>query len=79
MNVCWNHGGIGKCKDLNNKGQIVKARWRSQNISKMTSLVGSSRYAVVSTYQKWSKEGQLETADTVIGAQCAWMCVESKV
>ena len=29
---------------------------------KMAGLVGCPRYAVVSTYQKWSKEGQLVKA-----------------
>ncbi|KAK3536143.1 hypothetical protein QTP70_031330 [Hemibagrus guttatus] len=39
------------------KGQIVMARPLDQNISKTAALVGCSRSAVVSIYQKWSKEG----------------------
>ncbi|KAK3566282.1 hypothetical protein QTP86_030576 [Hemibagrus guttatus] len=38
-------------------GQIVMARPLDQNISKTAALVGCSRSAVVSIYQKWSKEG----------------------
>ncbi|KAK3530727.1 hypothetical protein QTP86_034625, partial [Hemibagrus guttatus] len=38
------------------KGQIVMARPLDQNISKTAALVGCSRSAVVSIYQKWSKE-----------------------
>ncbi|MCI4384884.1 hypothetical protein PGIGA_G00043950 [Pangasianodon gigas] len=51
---------MGKGKDLSDfdKGQIVMARRLGQSISKTAGLVGCSRYAVVSTYQKWSKEGQ---------------------
>ncbi|KAM9476718.1 uncharacterized protein Hap1MRO34_009737 isoform 1-T6 [Clarias gariepinus] len=51
---------MGKRKDLNDfeKGQIVMARRLGQSISQTAGLVGCSRYAVVSTYQKWSKEGQ---------------------
>ncbi|KAK3527517.1 hypothetical protein QTP86_024291 [Hemibagrus guttatus] len=39
------------------KDQIVMARPLDQNISKTAALVGCSRSAVVSIYQKWSKEG----------------------
>ncbi|ROL41563.1 hypothetical protein DPX16_6961 [Anabarilius grahami] len=46
---------MGKHKDL--KGQIVMARRLGQSISKTAALVGCSRSAVVSIYQKWSKEG----------------------
>ena len=51
---------MGKRKDLSDfdKGQIVMARRLGQSISKTAGLVGCSWYAVVSTYQKWSKEGQ---------------------
>uniref|UniRef100_A0A671YBG6 Tc1-like transposase DDE domain-containing protein n=1 Tax=Sparus aurata TaxID=8175 RepID=A0A671YBG6_SPAAU len=51
---------MGKCKDLSdfNRGQIVMARRLGQSISETAGLVGCSRSAVVSTYQKWSKEGQ---------------------
>ncbi|KAF4088070.1 hypothetical protein AMELA_G00078690 [Ameiurus melas] len=51
---------MGKRKDLSDfdKGQIVMARRLGQSISKTAALVGCSRYAVVSTYQKWCKEGQ---------------------
>ena len=54
-------GKMGKRKDLrdSDKGQIVMARRLSQSISNTTGLVGCSWYAVVSTYQKWSEEGQL--------------------
>lgn len=50
---------MGKGKDLSDfdKGQIVMARRLGQSISKTAGLVGCSRYAVVSTYQKWTKEG----------------------
>ena len=49
-----------KRKDLSNfdKGQIVIARQLGQSLSKTTALVGCSWSAVVSTYQKWSKEGK---------------------
>ncbi|KAK3528007.1 hypothetical protein QTP86_013117 [Hemibagrus guttatus] len=50
---------MGKRKDLSefDKGQIVVARRLDQSISKTAALVGCSRSAVVSIYQKWSKEG----------------------
>ncbi|KAK3511467.1 hypothetical protein QTP70_008962 [Hemibagrus guttatus] len=50
---------MGRCKDLSefDKGQIVMARRLDQSISKTAALVGYSRSAVVSIYQKWSKEG----------------------
>ncbi|ROL48468.1 hypothetical protein DPX16_22793 [Anabarilius grahami] len=50
---------MGKCIDLSefDKGQIVMARRLGQSISKTAALVGCSRSAVVSIYQKWSKEG----------------------
>jgi len=52
-------GKMGKRKDLSefDKGQIVMARRLGQSISKTAALVGCSRSAVVSIYQKWSKEG----------------------
>ncbi|KAK3514344.1 hypothetical protein QTP70_015871, partial [Hemibagrus guttatus] len=52
-------GKMGKSKDLSefDKDQIVMARPLDQNISKTAALVGCSRSAVVSIYQKWSKEG----------------------
>ncbi|KAK3523466.1 hypothetical protein QTP86_033597, partial [Hemibagrus guttatus] len=59
----WGHmeetGKVNKCKDLSefDKGQIVMARPLDQSISKTAGLVGCSRSAVVSIYQKWSKEG----------------------
>ncbi|MBN3306880.1 MYH16 protein, partial [Amia calva] len=40
------------------KGQIVMVRRLGQSISKTAALVGCSWSAVVSTYQKWSKEGK---------------------
>ena len=51
-------GEMCKCKDPSdfNRGQIVMARRLGQSISETAGLVGCS--AVVSTYQKWSKEGQ---------------------
>ncbi|KAI1887120.1 hypothetical protein AGOR_G00202860 [Albula goreensis] len=51
---------MGKRKDLSDfdKGQIVMARRLGQSISKTAALVGCSRSAVVSTYQKWYKEGK---------------------
>lgn len=51
---------MGKSKDLSDfdKGQIVMARRLGQSISQTAALVGCSRCAVVSTYKKWSKEGQ---------------------
>ncbi|ROL50303.1 hypothetical protein DPX16_19107 [Anabarilius grahami] len=50
---------MGKHKDLSefDKGQIVMARQLGQSISKTAALVGCSRSAVVSIYQKWLKEG----------------------
>ncbi|KAK3540307.1 hypothetical protein QTP70_029546 [Hemibagrus guttatus] len=50
---------MGKCKDLSefDKDQIVMARRLDQSISKTAALVECSRSAVVSIYQKWSKEG----------------------
>ncbi|KAK3508829.1 hypothetical protein QTP70_009603 [Hemibagrus guttatus] len=50
---------MDKRKDLSefDKGQIVMARRLDQSISKTATLVGCSRSAVVSIYQKWSKEG----------------------
>ncbi|KAK3522841.1 hypothetical protein QTP86_005647 [Hemibagrus guttatus] len=50
---------MDKRKDLSefDKGQIVMARPLDQNISKTAALVGCSRSAVVSIYQKWSKKG----------------------
>ncbi|ROL41817.1 hypothetical protein DPX16_9408 [Anabarilius grahami] len=50
---------MGERKDLSefDKGQIVMARQLSQSISKTAALVGCSRSAVVSIYQKWFKEG----------------------
>ncbi|KAK3536469.1 hypothetical protein QTP86_013796, partial [Hemibagrus guttatus] len=52
-------GKMDKSKDLSEfeKGQIVMARQLDQSISKTAALVGCSRSAVVSIYQKWSKEG----------------------
>ncbi|KAK3511122.1 hypothetical protein QTP70_032105 [Hemibagrus guttatus] len=54
-----NAGKMGKCMDFCefDQGQIVMARPLDQNISKTTAFVGCSRSAVVSIYQKWSKEG----------------------
>lgn len=51
---------MGKSKDLSDfdKGQIVMARRLGQSISQTAALVGCSRCAVVSTYKKWTKEGQ---------------------
>ncbi|ROL51382.1 hypothetical protein DPX16_22478 [Anabarilius grahami] len=48
---------MGKRKDLSefNKGYILMARQPGQSISKTAALVGCSRSAVVSIYQKWSK------------------------
>ncbi|KAK3515186.1 hypothetical protein QTP70_009591 [Hemibagrus guttatus] len=50
---------MGKCKDLSkfDKGHIVMATRLDQSISKTAALVGCSRTAVISIYQKWSKEG----------------------
>ncbi|KAK3551602.1 hypothetical protein QTP70_019762 [Hemibagrus guttatus] len=50
---------MGKCKDLSefDKDQTVMARRLDQSISKTVALVGCSRSAVVSIYQKWSMEG----------------------
>ncbi|KAK3507998.1 hypothetical protein QTP70_010154 [Hemibagrus guttatus] len=56
---CTFSGKMDKCKDLSefDKDQIVMARPLDQSISKTAALVGCSRSAVVSIYQKWSKEG----------------------
>ncbi|ROL46064.1 hypothetical protein DPX16_1971 [Anabarilius grahami] len=50
---------MGKRMDLSefDKSQIVMARRLGQSISKTAALVGCSRSAVVSIYQKWSNEG----------------------
>ncbi|ROI48897.1 hypothetical protein DPX16_3918 [Anabarilius grahami] len=50
---------MGKHKDLSefDKDKIVMARRLDQSISKTAALVGCSRSAVVSIYQKWFKEG----------------------
>ncbi len=50
---------MGKSKDLSefDKGQIVMAKQPGQSISKTAALVGCSWSAVVSIYEKWSKEG----------------------
>ncbi|ROL55025.1 hypothetical protein DPX16_20286 [Anabarilius grahami] len=50
---------MGKRKNLSefDKGQIVMARRLSQCISKTAALVGCSRSAAVSIYQKGSKKG----------------------
>ncbi|ROL44478.1 hypothetical protein DPX16_20747 [Anabarilius grahami] len=50
---------MGKRKDLSefDRGQIVMARRLGQSISKTEALVGCSWSAVVSIYQKWTKEG----------------------
>ena len=50
-------GKMGKRNDLRDfdKGQIVMASWLDQSISKITSLVGSSRYAV-EWFEKHDKE-----------------------
>ncbi|KAK3552836.1 hypothetical protein QTP86_022526 [Hemibagrus guttatus] len=60
---------MGKCKDLSefDKGQIVMARQLDQSISKTVALVGCSRSAVVSIYQKWSKEGTVVNRERVMG------------
>ncbi|KAK3516133.1 hypothetical protein QTP70_005421 [Hemibagrus guttatus] len=52
-------GKMGKRKDSIelDKGQIVMAERLDQSISKTAALVGCSRSALVSNYQKWSKEG----------------------
>ncbi|KAK3555299.1 hypothetical protein QTP86_014984 [Hemibagrus guttatus] len=43
--------------DFGERGRIVMARRLDQSISTTAALVGCSRSAVVSIYQKWSKEG----------------------
>ncbi|KAK3535296.1 hypothetical protein QTP70_007577 [Hemibagrus guttatus] len=50
---------MGKRKDFSefDKGQILMVRRLDQIMSKTAALVGCSRSAVVSIYQKWSKEG----------------------
>ncbi|ROL48604.1 hypothetical protein DPX16_12220 [Anabarilius grahami] len=50
---------MGKRKDSSEfgKSQIVMVRRLGQSISKTAAFVGCSRSAVVSIYQKWSKEG----------------------
>ncbi|KAK3561111.1 hypothetical protein QTP86_028314 [Hemibagrus guttatus] len=68
---------MGKRKDLSefDKGQIVMARRLDQSISKTAALVGCSRSAVVSIFQKWSKDG---TDDKVMRGQGSLMHVGSK-
>lgn len=52
---------MGKGKDLSDfeKGQIVMARRLGRSISSTASVVGCSRSAVVSTFQRWSRQGRL--------------------
>ena len=52
-------GKMGQRKDLSERdqGQTVMARRLGRRISRTAGLVGCSRSAVVSIYQKWSKEG----------------------
>lgn len=56
---------MGKSKNPSDfdKGQIMMTRRLDQSISK-TCLEGCSWYAVDSTNQKWSKEGQPETGSS---------------
>ncbi|ROL46605.1 hypothetical protein DPX16_3702 [Anabarilius grahami] len=56
---------MGKHKDLSefDKDQIVMARRLGQSISKTAALVGCSRSAVVSIYQKWRHEYQNWTTE----------------
>ena len=49
---------MGKCKALR-----IKLWWLGHSISKTEALVGCSRSAVVSTYQKWSKVGKARLID----------------
>ncbi|KAK3572558.1 hypothetical protein QTP86_000435 [Hemibagrus guttatus] len=66
---------MGKHKDLStfDEGQIVMARRLDQSISKTAALVWCSRSAVVSIYQKWSKEGTV-----FMGSQGSLMHVGSE-
>ncbi|KAI5087272.1 hypothetical protein C0J45_22671 [Silurus meridionalis] len=50
---------MGNCKDLSefHKHLIVTSRRLGQSISNTAALVGCSQSAVLSIYQKWSKEG----------------------
>uniref|UniRef100_A0A3P8Z6U8 E3 ubiquitin-protein ligase n=1 Tax=Esox lucius TaxID=8010 RepID=A0A3P8Z6U8_ESOLU len=45
--------------DHSNSSQGLKLKKSGSNIPKTAALVGCSQSAVVSTYQKWSKEGQV--------------------
>lgn len=51
---------MGKAADLSDfdKGQIVMARRLGTSISETARLVGCSRAVVVSTYQKWCRDGE---------------------
>ncbi len=72
---------MGKRKDLSkfDKGQIVMARRLGQSISKTAALVGSSRSAVVSIYQKGGqRKEQMWTGDMVMGGQGSLLHVGSE-
>lgn len=66
-------GKMGMQKDLSDfdKGLILMARRIGQSIYKTANLVGCSQYLVVSTYQKWCKEGQLVNRCQDYG--CPWL------
>ncbi|KAI5095166.1 nephrocystin-4-like [Silurus meridionalis] len=59
FNEACQTGKMDKRKDLSDfeKGHVVMGRRLGQSISKNTALLGCSRSAVVSVYQKCSKEG----------------------
>ncbi|KAI5626389.1 matrix metalloproteinase-28 isoform X1, partial [Silurus asotus] len=70
-------GGIVKHKDLGefDKGQFVTSRRLGQSISKTAALVGCSQSAVVSIYQKWSKEVTVVNRQQVMGGRGSLMHV----
>lgn len=58
-NQCYSLYHVFRCIRDFNKGQIVIIRRLGQSNLKTAGLIGCSRYAVVSTHQMWSKEGEL--------------------
>lgn len=49
---------------LHQIGQIVMARQVDQSIFKAARLMGYSLYAVINTYQKWSKNAKARLSQT---------------
>lgn len=63
---------MGKAADLSefDRGQIVMARRLGTSISETARLVGCSRPAVVSTYEKWLNDGETSSRRHGVGRPC---------